>query len=576
VDEATLQSFVRRLVISLEAKIINSNAPDRDGPPASEIIHTGTVEEKQAPFIVSSSSGSDSPDGFMLAIWKLPVFLIRPRIRLHGPSAIFSASANLKPLKLSYAEQSQNGYLASGVPLGLNLLAPFDRDPALGGVEPYLPARRVSRVAPLTSQAKDHLQPIKTYPRQLSLRIYPAVHARIRFARPNTTPPSPEIIAMLEVDFTPFFECEISLTSITMSVVDGIVEDLATQPGMSLPMSCVAHDHITFLYRISPEEIDPALLARNPIRALNINVAMTALEQPGICTPQLKMAWTTTVDFTLPVNPNFGSAMQSIQRSHRPNQLSINNITSLTAPAVSRPDSLPTLEGSGKTETPLPELGITVTLTPSPPSQKIYPGDEFAWSVFVVNRARATPSAQARKLALIAIPKRRRNEIRVTRPPSTSHPPAPSASILAVGATTTTAGPGAGAQRSKTPRDSRDGSVADAVLDDSVVHAMQHNSLVDSAELVSLSADVRVGPLAPGSCHVAELRFLALRVGVIGLDAIRVVDLATSEHVDIRDLPVVVVERPEDRETTAAAAAPAAAAGLAVGGGVAQSVVAVA
>jgi hypothetical protein len=34
-----------------------------------------------------------------------------------------------------------------------------------------------------------------------------------------------------------------------------------------------------------------------------------------------------------------------------------------------------------------------------------------------------------------------------------------------------------------------------------------------------LSADTRVGPLAPGACHVVELQFLALQEGVVGLEA---------------------------------------------------------
>jgi hypothetical protein len=75
---------------------------------------------------------------------------------------------------------------------------------------------------------------------------------------------------------------------------------------------------------------------------------------------------------------------------------------------------------------------------------------------------------------------------------------------------------------------------------------MQRSSVVDSTEVVSLSADVRIGPLAPGSCHVVELRFLALKSGIVGVEAVRVVDLSSTEHVDIRELPVVVVELPLD------------------------------
>jgi hypothetical protein len=42
---------------------------------------------------------------------------------------------------------------------------------------------------------------------------------------------------------------------------------------------------------------------------------------------------------------------------------------------------------------------------------------------------------------------------------------------------------------------------------------------------------------------VVELRFLALREGVVGLDAVRVLDLGSQEHVDVRELPLVVVEK---------------------------------
>lgn len=84
--------------------------------------------------------------------------------------------------------------------------------------------------------------------------------------------------------------------------------------------------------------------------------------------------------------------------------------------------------------------------------------------------------------------------------------------------------------------------MADAVLDENVLHALQKNAVVESTELICLSADTRVGPVAPGACHVTELQFLALREGIVGLDAIRVVDLGSQEHVDIRDLPTMIVE----------------------------------
>lgn len=667
VPEATLRSYIRRLVITLETHITSGggrDAPDRDVPSASsEMIYSGTVdgESGEEPVILAdkaeeseeedesgSASGSRSGDDdtrYIYAVWKLSVFLGRPRMRLQSPSAIFTGTASLKPPAAATATDqlalplplspstSTNGvrdndggssdgeYMASGVPSGLNLLEAFGDDPAMNGVRPRLSALRVSRVAPVTQQAKDLLRPIRALPKQLTLRIYPAVHSRIRFSRPHTAVPpgsgGAAIIAMLEIDFTSFFECEILLNSIDVSVRGSsggvIIDDLTGQVtggggggggggGLSLPLSCVAHDHVTFLYRIAPAAAEEDMLlaagatgavSKHPSRELAITIGATALAQPGVCEPTLRMAWSATVDFTLPLNPGYGPALQPIQRAHRPSQLSIGGAeaaASLVTTAVSRPDSIPSLEAATarSRETSLPELGITVTFAAPPATQKIYPGDAFAWTVFVVNRGPAsaaataasgggggpaTPTAPPRKLALVAIPRRRRHDARVNRPPSVSSSSQVATAVPFPGGNSGNSvsyGHGHGhvhghsytqgygydkrasastlqqQQQQQQYPTARDRTVADAVLDDAVVHAMQRGSGLDhdgaAAPLASLSADVRVGPLAPGACHAAELRFLALRPGVHAVEAVRVVDLGSNEHVDVRELPTVVVD----------------------------------
>jgi hypothetical protein len=50
--------------------------------------------------------------------------------------------------------------------------------------------------------------------------------------------------------------------------------------------------------------------------------------------------------------------------------------------------------------------------------------------------------------------------------------------------------------------------------------------------------------LAPGSCYRADLKFLALSAGVVSVESVRVIDLATNETADIRELPsIVAVEK---------------------------------
>jgi len=316
------------------------------------------------------------------------------------------------------------------------------------------------------------------------------------------------------------------------------VDDLNSEDGMALPLSCVAHDHLTFLYSLAPRPLDA--VGKPPNRDLSITIDIRVLvnpEGPNSCTPRLSMTWGTNIDFTLPVNPGFGQPMtQPIQRAHRPSQLSISggvDVQSLISPSVSRPDALPSLEAATARplETALPDFGITMTFTG--PAKPVYAGEEFTWSVFVVNRSKqnhsntsntgsgpgsrpATPGA--RKLALLVIPRRRRNDLRVIRPPAM-------------------AGSGAG--------NKRDPLIADAILDENMIHAMQRSSVIDITEIVCLSADVRIGPLAPNACAVVELRFLALREGILGVEAVRVVDLGSQEHVDVRELPTVLVQ---DRE----------------------------
>ncbi|UKZ77451.1 hypothetical protein TrVFT333_005172 [Trichoderma virens FT-333] len=519
-----LDYHLSRISISLEAQVANGALPGRDSPNSSESIFSGRLKETKKPFIIEDKreDGSDvedeeeeeEPPRYVYAMWKLPVLLVRPRMRLHSPAVVFSASASLDPDLWTEPVAPDVGYLTSGMPSGFNLLESFNNDFALNGVKPRLSALRVSRVAPVTRQ-QDFMTRLRTLP-QLSIKVFPVLHTRIRFSRPNTIPLSRSIVALLEIDFTSHFECEALLNSIRLSSPNGTVENLNDEAGLSLPLSCVSHDHITLLYHIKPQQTETTL-PRDTSGSLEISIAASVLVVPGVCTPSLTMSWTTALDFSLPVNPSFGTASESgIQRAHRPTQLSIGSvaqvITHLKSPSAIRPDSLPTLEAStNRTEASIPDLGITMSFTA--PSTPVHPGDIFSWTVYVVNRSSDKANSRPpRKLALVAVPKRRRNEVRPIRPPSSS-----------------------GRRRG-------DKEIADAVLDENVIHALQKSATLETTELICLSADTRVGPVAPGACHVVELQFLALGEGVVGLEAIRVVDLGSQEHVDIGDLPTMIVE----------------------------------
>ncbi|ESZ92214.1 hypothetical protein SBOR_7401 [Sclerotinia borealis F-4128] len=520
-DERSLRSYLNRLIINVEAQVINANTEHQDSSAGRELIYKGSVQDTDEPLIVvqgSDEADDANNDGHILLIWKLSAFLARPRLRLQSPSVVFAATAKLKATEQVDTNTLRQEYLPSQVPSGLNLLEAFSGDQYLKGIKPRLSALRVARVAPAAQIARDLARPLKNISRQ-SIKAYPAINACVRYTRPNGTPNNTSIIASLDVDITPFVNCDIILTDLHIKVHGGEVQGLNQIPGLILPINCRPQDDISFLYRILPDDIDAT--NKSQIRAIDISITATA-NVNAVCKPQIIMQWSTSLDFTPPINNGFGQPTKPIQRAHRPSALSIgatfDSIPTISSLAINHPDALPIVESTPTSrphhrhQNSVPDFGVTMTFS-SPSTSPIYPGHPFIWSIFIVNR-----SDRPRKLALLVLPKRRRTEARITRPPSAGH----------------------GSAR-------RDPKVADAVLDDNIIYAMQRNSAMESSEVVCLSTDTRVGPLAPLACYEVELKFMALKEGIVGVEAVRVVDLGTQEHVDIKDLPTIVV-RPEPKE----------------------------
>lgn len=52
--------------------------------------------------------------------------------------------------------------------------------------------------------------------------------------------------------------------------------------------------------------------------------------------------------------------------------------------------------------------------------------------------------------------------------------------------------------------------------------------------------------LSPGSCYTANLNFLALSAGVLSVESVRVIDLATNETADMRDLPSIIAAEEQE------------------------------
>lgn len=503
IQASTLKSYLSRLAINLESYAIstasNTDAGEAYVPPAKELLSSETIQDSYKPTVVSHENG---PSPHVYVIWKVNVFICRPRGRLQKPAIYLVPAASLKPPERVKNDVLGDEYLPSKVPTALNLLQPFESDPALIGANLRLSALRISKVAPTTPVAKELIRPIKIGLRRL-FRAAPAIIWRIRYSRWHSSLNDIAIIASLDLEVAPITGCSVAIKGVELTLQDGRVEPYVGSVSAGNGMVCKPGDQFTLLYKIIPDSAASGASVNNSnVHTLDLKIIAQALASED-CRPNISVEWRTSVDFSMGSNTAIGRAAQLLGR---PNQ---SFLPPSQRPRLPGPDSLPSHDEHRAQEDDGSD-DINISLTISGPSQ-VNVGDIFQWDVFIVNC-----SDKARKLAVLVIPKRRKAETeRHIAHPSTS----------SIGGR----------------REDRDEPMAKAVVDDNIVYAKQKNSKLEPAELISLTTDVRIGHLSPGACYTAELKFLALSSGVLSVDALRVVDLSTQEATDIQDLPSVVV-----------------------------------
>ncbi|KAF7503944.1 hypothetical protein GJ744_002969 [Endocarpon pusillum] len=534
--EEALKEYLPRLDIRLDVHAIGnfssqssqsnqSNQSDAGGYRGSEkdLIFSDHIHDDRDPFIAVNAdeepSKHDEPT--ILAIWETEAVLNRPRFRLPNPAVTFTASVKLRPAKHADGSPIDDEYLPPLVPAPTNILERLKTIPALKDRAPYLPASRIESVLPgpqIDSEAL-HIrhQPTKR------IAISPAVAARIRCSRMTTGSPHPPTIASLDFEVTPFVTFDVLLDHADVSLAsDGKIEAISPLP---MPIRCRPRSTVTFLYKVQPpahQAETPLPLpttAPNTVGFLDILLEST-LQISEKCKPSITMRWRSNVDLSIPPNARPGPSSSRLPL-HPPATLQASRPTSLT------------------TTKPPPFSGLTISFT-FPPTVML--GQTFPLTLLLTNR-----TAHPLKLALIPIPRRPASSSSAQHS-SRKHAPKPSASsaLDRRHTTTTTSKPGK-QHPSYPPVD-----IAPAVLDENIIHALQKSSINahTDTDLVPISTDVRVGPLGSGACHEVQLMLLALKVGVLTLDAVRVVDLAREQDgglgsgvVDVRadELPEVLV-----------------------------------
>ena len=356
-------------------------------------------------------------------------------------------------------ELTLDPYLPDCTPQSVNLLESLKGDPVLRGVEPRLLAYRLSRTAAASAILSSTHQNITTAA-QRAFRAIPAISARIRYTRSKGDGAKPTLIASLDIETAPFHDIYVTITSVDLVLSEGLAEDLNGSHTLTLPMTCRPKDNQVFLFRLTPSGniLDGS---NSSPRTIDVKIDATVLVS-DICRPRIEMRWKAGVDFSTALNPSYGAPNQPMQRDKRPTSLPVppipkngNGMPAAPQGAGSRSgaDSSPNRSRSNSVN----DLSITVTFTAP---KDVHVGVPFSWDAFVVNR-----SSISRKLAIMVIPIRKRSEIR-------GHLSKPSSSSV-VG--------------------SKERGNFDAVLDETHLYAVQRSSGNDDVQIVSLSADVKLG-----------------------------------------------------------------------------------
>ncbi|KAI5307011.1 hypothetical protein KEM55_008433, partial [Ascosphaera atra] len=355
---------------------------------ARDLIYSCTVTDKEDPLIVVDEI--DSENGTLkhiYVIWKADVLLSecnnspglewrhtdigvlpgRPSLRLQQPLVTFNA---LVSLDASGLQETDDVYLPTRVPASSNVFQSLSEQPGQRDYRNiFLPASRLLRVAPTTLESQGwtvQQQNHRPYP------VVPVANARVRYSRVNAVSVRPVTIASVDFEVTPFTPYDVVLEKAELTVPDGSAECTLTTPSFVPPVACRPRDDVTFIYKLTPVEdsYETFTSSTGSVSTLDISLSATVLVSDE-CRAQVTMQWRTTVDFSMPLNPNFGAPGKFLQRTKRPSNLSVS-----TVQPGSRPGSAP----NNRKSHPITESGISVSFS-GPDYVEV--GKEFHWDVFI-------------------------------------------------------------------------------------------------------------------------------------------------------------------------------------------------
>ncbi|KAI9686091.1 MAG: hypothetical protein M1822_004074 [Bathelium mastoideum] len=452
-----LKSNLSRLAINLQAHAVdiapqppakdpntNSNTHNTRPPPQpKDLLHSEDITQDQEPFIAVGkvAGGEDSNENGrppIYVVWRTTVYLGRPKIRMQKPAIYFAATASLRHFEQKIQIDREDDYLESNAPSPMNLLEPFNHDPAFAGKNLYLSASRVTKVAPATSVANDFSRPLRTSNRKM-FQAAPPVILRVHYTR---MPPGSRfpVLASLNLEITAFASSKVKVVEIETRLSSGVCETFG-ESDLQTPAILSPGDETTWIRQLASPNATGNQRDGANIHLFEIRILGEVLLS-NACHAKIEVVWKSNVDLG-PLPPTPGTRNSQSLSHGRGASIS----SAISVPAAHRLSSADV--GDEQRSPSMDDFGITVTF--SSPSQ-IRVGEILRWDIMLLNR-----SPHRRTLAIIAIPKRKRAE---------------------------------GKQHNG---QGREDPVAHAVLDEHFLFSSHLRAANGPAELVSLNPDLRVG-----------------------------------------------------------------------------------
>lgn len=319
------------------------------------------------------------------AVWKAKVHLPRPRVRLQRPAVYFTATVSLSQTAIAASRSAaRDEYLPSCAPLSANLLEPLRFDPSLSSANLYLPASRITKIAPGSALTADTTKPI----RGASKRAFPAIPAlmlRVRY-----TPLPDCIVASVHLEISQLIATGLTIHQFEMDTTDARVEQVNK---LDWPKQAYAGDEIVLCYKLRQTYESRAIQGASPPASLRIKALATAILE-GNSTTELDVRWQGQVELADP------SPKPPLKWS-RPLSASIRN----SIPPAPRPLSTEFIPKNTESD-----ASVNFTFTGPLTTRK---GDDFNLDVFVINK-----TSRARRMALVVVQPKQSRPLSTEQRPS--------------------------------------------------------------------------------------------------------------------------------------------------------------